>query len=230
MTDIGSLNEKPLHADLKAWYARPGDQLEVQVDRYVIDIVRDQLLIEIQTAGFSGIRDKLADLVGRYALRLVYPIAQEKWIVKQAKDGQKQLSRRKSPKHGSPAYLFSELVSFPSLVAERNFTIEILLIEEEEVRRHHPKRGWRRRGWLTHERRLLRVLRQQRFDTPADLLALLPADLPDPFTTAHLARVLHEPRRLAQQMAYCLREMDAIQQVGKRGNAILYERRVVRAP
>ena len=38
---------KPLHASLKAWYAEAGDRFEVAVDGYVIDLVRDDLLIEI---------------------------------------------------------------------------------------------------------------------------------------------------------------------------------------
>ena len=39
---IGLLNEKPLHASLKQWYARPGDRFEVPVHGFVIDIVRDE--------------------------------------------------------------------------------------------------------------------------------------------------------------------------------------------
>ena len=49
MNTIGTLNEKPLHAALKDWCARPGDQFEVFVDGFVVDIVRGNLLIEIQT-------------------------------------------------------------------------------------------------------------------------------------------------------------------------------------
>ena len=63
MPTIGLLNEKALHASLKQWYARPGDQLEVAVDGFVIDIVRDDLLIEIQTRNFSSIKSKLTNLV-----------------------------------------------------------------------------------------------------------------------------------------------------------------------
>jgi hypothetical protein len=37
---IGSLNEKPLHAALKEWYARPEDRFEASVDGFVIDVVR----------------------------------------------------------------------------------------------------------------------------------------------------------------------------------------------
>jgi hypothetical protein len=84
MPGIGLLNEKPLHASLKHWYARPGDRLEVTVDGFVIDIVRDDLLIEIQTCNFPSIKSKLTDLVRCHRVRLVYPIDQEKWIVRSA--------------------------------------------------------------------------------------------------------------------------------------------------
>ena len=86
-SQIGTLNEKPLHASLKKWYAGRGDRFEVSVDGYVIDLVRDDLLIEIQTRNFGAIKRKLVDLTTRHKVRLVYPIAQQKWIVKLAKAG-----------------------------------------------------------------------------------------------------------------------------------------------
>ena len=82
MTGIGLLNEKPLHISVKEWYSKPGDRFEVPVERFVVDIVRDDLLIEIQTSNFTSIRSKLSNLIGSYKIRLVYPIAQEKWIIK----------------------------------------------------------------------------------------------------------------------------------------------------
>ena len=60
---IGTLNEKTLHADLKWLLSESHDQLEKQVDNYLIDIVRDDLLIEIQTSNFAIIRKKLENLV-----------------------------------------------------------------------------------------------------------------------------------------------------------------------
>jgi hypothetical protein len=53
---------------------------------------------------------------------------------------------------------------------------------------------------------------------------LLPDSLADPFTTSDLAAALGKPLRLAQRMAYCLREMGVITREGKRRNAILYAR------
>lgn len=219
---IGTLNEGPLHAALKAWYAQPGDRTEVPVDGYVIDLVRGDLLIEIQTAGFAAIKAKLTTLAANYRLRLVYPIAREKWIVKLADDLETQTSRRKSPKRGALVEVFSELVSFPHLLARPGFSLEVLHIQEEEVRRHEPGRAWRRRGWVTHERRLLAVVGRHHFESPTDVSELLPPGLPQPFTTADLAQGLGKGRWLAQKMAYCLREMGTIEPAGKRGRAVLY--------
>jgi hypothetical protein len=221
---ISTLNEKPLHAALKAWCAQPGDQFEVGLEGFIIDIVRKDLLIEIQTASFSSIKRKLIALTAQHPVRLVYPVAREKWIVKLAGDGHSQQSRRKSPKRGTVEEVFRELVSFPSLLAHPNFSLQVLLIQEEEIRRYDGKRAWRRRGWVTHERRLLQVVDRRMFETPADMGKLLPNSLADPFTTSDLAAALGKPRRLAQRMAYCLREMGVISPVGKRRNAILYTR------
>jgi hypothetical protein len=198
---IGTLNEKPLHAALKTWYARPDDSFEVSVDGFIVDIVRGDLLVEIQTGNFAAIRRKLAGLTARHPVRLVYPIAREKWIVKLARDGHRRLSRRKSPKRGAFEHVFEELVSFPQLLSKPNFSIDVLLIQEEEIRRHDGKRGWRRKGWVTHERRLLQVVDRRLFETPADMGILVPAALAEPFTTSDLAAAIAKPRRLAQKMA-----------------------------
>ncbi len=118
---VGLLNEKPLHAVLKAWYAQPGDRFEVPVDGSMIDIVRDELLVEIQTRGFSALKRKLERLVANHPVRLVYPIADEKWIVRLSGEGTVQQGRRKSPKRGSMTELFRELVSFPHLISHPTF-------------------------------------------------------------------------------------------------------------
>jgi hypothetical protein len=52
---------------------------------------------------------------------------------------------------------------------------------------------------------------------------LLPS-LEAEFDTAELAAASCIDRRLAQRMAYCLRALDVIAPVGKRGGAVLYAR------
>ena len=221
MSGIGLLNEKPLHASLKKWYAQPGDRFEVAVDGFVIDIVRGNLLLEIQTGNFASIKSKVTNLVRSHQIRLIYPIAQEKWIVKLAKDDSSGVTRRKSPKRGRMEDLFWEMVSFPQLLSNHNFSLEVLMIREEEARRFEGKRKWRRRGWVIEERRLLEVVGQRLLEEPADWLAFLPDGL-ESFTAGDLADAIDIRRELAQKMAYILRKGKVIKLIGRRGRANLY--------
>lgn len=216
------MKETSLHASLKAWYTREGDQQEVSFDGFVVDIVRDELLIEIQTRQFSAIRSKLARLVQLKAVRLVYPIPKEKWIVRLARDNITPLTRRKSPKHGRIEDLFTELIRIPQLITHPNFTLEVLFTHEEEIWRDDHRGSWRRKGWSIADRRLLAVTGSQRFTSPADFCVLLPPNLPEPFNTQELALALNLPRHLAQKMTFCLRTMGALRTNGKRGRAWLY--------
>ena len=221
---IGTLNEKPLHESLKQWYAHPGDVFEVPVDGSIVDIVRGDLLIEIQTRNFGAIRRKLEKLVVRHPVRLVYPIASEKWIVKVDGDEGLPISRRRSPKHGAFEHVFEELVRFPKLLSSPSFSLELLLVQEEEVRRYDGVAGWRKGGWVTYERRLLGVVDRRTLATAGDLIDFLPCDLAEPFTATDLSVMSAIPKRLAQRMVYCLRLVGCITPIGKRGNSVLYTR------
>lgn len=220
---IGTLREKPLHASLKRWYTQVGDRVEVPVDGFVIDLVRGDLLIEVQTRGFSSLKRKITTLLDLdHHVRIVHPIPIDKWIVKVDTDGN-TLNKRRSPKHGSPIDVFAELVSIPDLLAHPHLGIDVILTNEEEYRRHTPDQSWRRKGWSVEERRLVDVVDTLLISNNEDLAALIPTDLPEPFTTADLATSLGSPRRTAQQMTYCLRIAEVIAAVGKKGNAVEYE-------
>lgn len=220
MTAIGSLNEKPLHASLKEWYRREGDEVEVPLEGFVVDLVRDGLLIEIQTRGFAAMHRKLDRLLDAHPIRIVHPVPTEKWIVK-LDDSGNETSRRKSPRRGIVADVCQELTAFPSLLDHPNLTLEVLLILEEEIRRP-DKKGWRRGGYVIEERRLLEVLESVVFASTDDLLTLLPEGLPDPFTTADIARSLRQSRHQARELAYCLRESGAVVASGRDKRGILY--------
>ena len=220
---IGTLNEGSIHAALKAHYAEPGDLLEASVGGYVVDILRDDRIVEIQTAGFSGIAHKLRALVADHRVRLVHPVPAVRWLVKLRPGARGASTRRRSPRRGGFEQVFEELVSLPDLLAHPNFELEVATIEIEEVRR--PLRRARRgRAYRVVERRLLAVHERRVLRDGADLLSLLPPDLAEPFGTAELAAALGTARGLAQRAAYFLREAGAVQQVGKSGNALLYAR------
>lgn len=221
MSPIGQLQEKSLHAALKALYARPGDSVETRVQGYIIDVVREDTLIEIQTRHFSALKTKLTDLLKTHRVRLVHPIARARWVVRVNEDGE-IVGRRKSPRRGTVDLLFRELIRFPELIVHPNFSIELVFTEEEEIWHNDGRGSWRRKRWSIADRRLLSVVEQIAFETPEDFRLLLPDSLPQPFTTADLAAARGCTRGLAQKMAFCLRQMRVIEIVGKRGNALLY--------
>lgn len=214
---IGKLGERSLHAALKDYLAQPDDQIEQAVDGYVIDIVRADLLIEIQTRNFARLKTKLGRLLGNHPVHLVHPIASARWIIRQDQTGG-HISRRKSPKKGSLLELFRELVYIPHLIDHPNFSLEVLLVHEEQIWCDDGAGSWRRKKWSISDHRLLAVESRHMFNSPADFAALLADNLPEQFTTRDL------PRPYAQKMAYALREMGAIKQIGKQGRAYLYQR------
>jgi hypothetical protein len=219
---IATLREGPLHAALKSWYAEPGDREEVAVDGRQIDLVRGALLIEIQTGSFAALRPKLAALTRTHAVRVVHPIPVEKWIVRVKGANRRVLGRRRSPARGRIEDAFHQLVSLPALLADPRFSLEIVLTQEEEVRRYERGRAWRRKGWVVVERRLVGIVGRHPIAGPDDLRPLLPRDLPRDFTTADLATRLGVARSLAQKMAYCLRHLGVVEVAGKAGNAVEY--------
>ena len=224
MTAIGLLNEKSLHSALKHWYAKPGDLLEFALDGYVVDILRGNHVIEIQTGSFSSIKRKMRDLSCRYRVTLIYPVAHERWILEVPGTLEGAIMRRKSPKRQAVNQLFEELVSFPDLLKCPNFSIEVVSIQEEQLRRYSRRCHGKRRTWRVVERRLLSVLERFPFDAPSDLWQLIPPTLPDPFETSHLALALGHPRWFAQKIAYCLRQSGVITAIGKKGNSLVYSR------
>jgi hypothetical protein len=217
---IGVLREGPLHRELKAMLAGPGDQFEVRVDGYVIDLVRaDGELVEVQTGSFSPLRAKLDALLDRHRIRIVHPIPARRRIVRVDEHGE-VLSERPSPKKPGAATIFEGLVSFPTLLSHPNLVIEVLLCREDHVRKPAPVRG---RRYLRDpgERRLTEVLERVELTGAADAAALIPS-FDAPFTTRELAKAMRVPLPLAQKTAACLRALEVLEPAGMRGRAPLH--------
>lgn len=216
------MNEHSLHSEIKNWYSLPGDRFEVKVDDFIVDILRHALLIEIQTRNFSAVKIKLRRLLENHEIRLVYPIPQLKWIVHVTKSGE-IIRRRKSPKKGRLVDLFYELVRTPSLVKEKNFSLEVLMIEEEELRFNDGKGSWRRRGISIKDRRLINVYSRTLFRNEKDFLRFLPNSVIRSFTNKEFAETSGLSINLVRRITYCLRKMGAITITGKKGKELIFK-------
>jgi hypothetical protein len=221
VTGVGTLREGPLHRDLKSWYRHPGDDVEVPVGAYVVDIVRGDTLIEVQTSGFTNLGDKLGHLLDAHRVVVVHPIVLTRQIIRVDGDGV-VVSSRRSPKRGRAADVFTELVSWPTLLDHPNLSIDLVLVDIDELRRFHPGRAWRRHGWVVAERRLRDVHATELLDAPSSLRRLLPDDLPETFTSADLAARWGGDRRLAQRALYCLRHLGLVRATDRTGRGVSY--------
>jgi hypothetical protein len=208
---------------LKEWYSQPGDNLETKVDDFIVDIVRENQLIEIQTGNFPAIKSKIKELIKSYKVRLIHPIPYLKWIIRLNKNGE-VVGRRRSPKRGRIEELFYELVYMPRFVRNPSFEIEVVLVNEESYLIDDGKGSWRRRRWSIFDRKLINVHKAHVFKTPSDYLQLFPRSLPIEFTTRDLANKSKLRIRLAQKMVYCLREIELLEVIGKKGKAKVYRK------
>jgi hypothetical protein len=217
------MTEHALHSEIKRVYSLPGDTFEAKLDNYIIDILRDKLIIEIQTRNFSAIKEKLHALIKTHQVRLVYPISENKWITYITKDGT-TINKRKSPRRGKLTDLFRELVRIPDMLRMTNFSLEVLFIDEEEIRCNDGKGTWKRRGVSIKGRRLIKVNDRLLFQNKQDYLKIVPNNLNEFFTNKELAKSIKIPVWIARQITYCLRKSDIIRINRNKGRELLFQR------
>jgi len=216
------MQETTLHTELKEMYRREGGQAEIWVEGYLIDVVKPDLLIEIQTRKLGALKKKLEDLLDNHPILLVHPIAKEKFIVLLSPD-RKKVWRRRSPKKGRIEDLFSELVYIAKWANHPNFSFEVLLTSEEEERIQDGRGSWRRKGVSILDRRLNKIIERHLFSRPTDYLLLLPATLLGSFTNRQLASLLSIPLRLASKMTYTMLQIGILEIDGKKGKSYCFK-------
>ncbi len=222
MSSIGQMNETGLHEQLKHLYA-DGAPTECEVDGFVVDVLRDGEIVEIQTRNFGALRNKITRLAATHRVRIVHPIASRTVIEKSDGNGA-VVSRRKSPKRGAIVDAFREITTIADLLPSRRIVVEIVLVEIVEERVNDGRGSWRRRGVSIAGRHLEQVVKEHRFATASDYLAVLPKDLTEPFTNSDLAEAMKLPYRTVQPVTSALRKMGLITIAGKHGRRLTYTR------
>ncbi|MCZ7553859.1 MAG: hypothetical protein B6D39_03440 [Anaerolineae bacterium UTCFX2] len=223
MYTLPAVHESSLHSSLKQFYLQDGGFSEWWLDGYWIDVFKQGQLIEIQTGKFSSLRSKFDALLNDYPIRVVYPIARQKFIVMNDRHSN-FVSRRKSPKSGRFEEIFNQLIYIIKYVNNPNFSLEILITSEEELRRNDGLGSWWRRGVSIIDRRLVSVLDRWLLLEPADYARFVDPLCDQQFTNTELAARLKIPRRLAGKMTYCLAQLGVISCIEKRKNAHIFQR------
>jgi hypothetical protein len=223
ISQIGLINESNLHSALKHEYSGPNAVHESTVDGYVVDVFQNSRIIEIQTGSFTKIKPKISELLPRYSVKLVYPIACEKTIVVYDSKMENVLYKRKSPKKCGLIDVADEIIHIPELIIHPNFSLDVLFTKEEEVRTADGRGSWRRRGISILDRKLLGIINRVSFEHAGDYLMLLPESAPMIFTNRHLSQIMKKPVKKIRKLTYSLKKIGLLEVVGKQGNAQLFK-------
>ena len=219
---IGTLSEKTVHAVVKHYMEPNEDYHEVPLEGFVADIFREDAVTEIQTAHFNVLRRKLDKFLPLYPVTIVYPIPAVKWVIWVDPGSGAEVSRRKSPKKGSPYQAFNELYKIKSYLGDPNLRILFLFIDMEETRLLD---GWSRdkkRGATKYDRIPLELVDEMLFERVEDYRMMIPPELSG-FTTREYAKSTKIPLSHAKTALNIFYYLNVVERIGKKGNSYLYE-------
>ncbi len=220
---IGTLGEKTLHAILKLYLEPDTSRHEQATHGFVVDILNENGVTEIQTAGFNRLRRKIDRFLPELPLRIIYPVPAKKYISWFDPSTGEELGRRLSPKRGSRSDAIFELYKIRPWLLEAGLRIELFYIDVEE---HRLKDGWdksQKRGSTRVDRLPVGLDRIEVLATPEDYLSFVPKALPEAFTVKNFAKAGKYTIRNAQTILRILRDFGLVELAGKEGRAFLYQ-------
>ena len=222
---IGTYNEKTLHRVLKYFFEPDETYHEVRLGDYVADVKRDNRIIEIQTAGFQAIKNRLDFFLHSNEVTIVYPVIGRKyliWVDPATGDGthpKLTLKKGNAVSVLPELYRLGELFYFPAL------TIKCMILEVTEYRLQD---GWGRdgkRGAHRIDRIPSDLLDIETICGTDDLRRLLPFDKAEEFTAKEFAKACgfsHKSTRDISMSLKFLKQAGVIENCAKSGNAVIY--------
>lgn len=220
---IGTLGEKTTHAVLKDYYCTPGAQKEVKIGAHYADIVDGSAIIEIQTRGFDKLRGKLDALLPEYQVRIVYPLPSVKWLAWIDGESGVVTKKRRSPKRGTPFSAFAELYKIKMYLKHPNLSLCIAMLDMEEYRNLNGWSADRKRGSSRHDRIPVALVDEIIIESAADWRKLIPQALEAQFTARDFETAAKISLSNARTALNVLTYVEAVERVGKQGNAIIYQ-------
>ena len=221
---IGTLCEKTIHAVLKTYFSPETQYQEQKVSNYVADIFKDNQIIEIQTRNFNTLRRKLDAFLPEHDVTIVYPVAHTKWLCWVNEETGEVSKPRKSPKTGSPVQIFPELYRIKNYLTHPNLHLHIVMLDVEEYRLLN---GWskdKKRGSSRNDGIPVALSDEFIIRETSDYVQLIPDSLPTQFTTKDYKKAAHISQSGAWTALNILAHVQVIKQVGKQGNALVFER------
>lgn len=229
MTDragIGTMGEKGIHSALKHYYEPDPDCHEISVGGFVADIVGENGIIEIQSASFYKLKEKLSIFLHAARVTVVWPCVVKKRIITVDPGTGEVKSVRRSPKKVSEYRLLAELWGLGELLGHPRLSILVAQIEADEYRPAGQVRRRGRKGALNGVERIPTALVDElRFDCPEDFDRLIPDSLPERFTMAQLAASAGLSSIQTSGAIKALLQLGCIREDGMQGRSRAFVRR-----
>ena len=223
---IGALGEKSLHLAVKCYFQPDPGKREVPVGPYVADAWTAEGIVEVQTRSFQRLRPKLQAFLSQGPVTLVYPVPAQKTVSWISEDGTVS-PPRKSPAKPQAGHVLGELYQLRTFLTPENFRLCVLLLQVAEYRLLN---GWsknRKRGSTRYDRIPLALLDEVWVRSPREYAQLIPPELPEPFTSRELGKAVGLSPKKGSCAANTLWSVGAVERVGKRGNAYLYQKKTL---
>lgn len=222
--NIGTYQEKQMHLILKQYLEPDRTCHEVEYHGYIADIKRGEEIIEIESYGFSGLREKLAAYLPTCSVTLVYPIAMCRGVSWIDPSTGKLSPRRKSPKREDAYDLLFQGIYILEYLTHPNLTIAGICMEVQEYRLLD---GWskdRKRGSHRYERIPTDLYGIVSLHTIEEYAALIPESCQADFTFAQFCHAIGKSQRIGRAVLKIFQTMGLIEQTGKSGRCYLYAR------
>ncbi len=224
---INTMGEKCLHQVLKRYYEPDETRHEQSVGRYIADILRGDEIVEIQTAGFFPLKQKISAYLRDtdYRITVVHPIIEKKWVRWIDPQDGSISKRNRSPKKGSLLTETGELVYLLDHLPNDRLRFVFPRIEAEDYRLLD---GWsrdRKRGSARYERIPLALCGEETLADRADFAALIPNELSAPFTARDFSVHTHLPSRPTYAVLKVLAAVGVIEEAGMQGRSRTWKRK-----
>ena len=131
---IGQLAEKKLHLTLKHYFQPDSTFHEQEIGRHVADAVTVDGIVEVQTAGYGRLKDKLSVWSPLVPVTVVCPVPRRKTLVWIDPETGALVRESKSPKTGNWFDAFWELSHIRSHLCMPNVTFLLCLLDVREYR------------------------------------------------------------------------------------------------
>jgi len=222
--NIGTYKEKKLHRILKLYFEEDTAYHEIPYAGFIADIKRENRIIEIETSGFTGLREKLEAYLPECHVTLVFPIASSSTVSWIDPVSGEISPKRKSPKKENVYDMLFECIYILDYLSNPNLTVAGVCMEMQEYRMLD---GWSRnkkRGSHRYERIPTDLFEIITLSGKEEYEALLPEDCQRDFTMSQFCRAIGKNQYTGRAIMKILIKLGIVVQKGRIGRCLSYTR------